>query len=183
MKKIVLTFGLISGAVLAGMMAATLPFIDRIGFQYGELIGYTTMVVAFMLVFFGIRSYRETVGNGYITFGRAFKVGILIVLIASVCYVISWQIIHFNFIPDFADKYSAYTIEKSRAAGAGPEEIASQTARMEWFKAILQNPFYSSLVTLLEPLPAGLIITLISALILRKRPKEVSQERDLVTNT
>jgi hypothetical protein len=183
MKKTILTFGLLSGAVLAGMMAATLPFMDRIGFQYGELIGYTTMVVAFMLVFFGIRSYRETVGNGYITFGRAFKVGILIVLIASVCYVISWQIIYFNFIPDFADKYSAYMIEKSRAAGAGPEEIASQTAKMEWFKVILQNPFYSSLVVLLEPLPAGLIITLISALILRKRPEEASQERDLVTNT
>jgi hypothetical protein len=58
MKKTVLTFGLISGAIMALMMFATLPFIDRIGLDKGAIIGYTTMVLSFLLVFFGIRSYR-----------------------------------------------------------------------------------------------------------------------------
>lgn len=173
MKRTVLKFGLISGLLFSVMMASTLPFIGRIGFQYGELIGYTTMVIAFLFVFFGIRSYRETVGNGYITFGRAFKVGILIALISSLCYVISWQIIYFNFIPDFADKYSQYMIEKSRAAGASPEQIAGEVAQMERFKAIMQNPLYNFLlVFFIEPFPVGLIITLISAAVLRKRRPE-----------
>lgn len=184
MKKIILTFGLISGAIFSVMMASTLPFIDRIGFQYGELIGYTTMVVAFLFVFFGIRSYRETVGNGYITFGKAFKVGILIVIVSSVCYCISWQILYFNFMPDFVDKYSAYEIEKSRAAGATPEEIAGKVAQMQQFKVLFDNPFYNFLITFfIEPFPVGLLITLISAAILRKRPKEIPQESDLVPNT
>jgi Protein of unknown function (DUF4199) len=69
MKKTVLTFGLIGGAILAAMMFATLPFMDKIGFDRGEIIGYTTMILAFLLVFFGIRSYRENVGGGQITFG------------------------------------------------------------------------------------------------------------------
>ena len=181
MKKIVLTFGLISGGILVAMMVATLPFIDQIGFENGEIIGYTTLVAAFLFVFFGIRSYRETVGNGYITFGRAFKVGILITVISSLCYVISWQIIYFNFIPDFVDKYSQYMVEKSRAAGASPEQIAGEVAQMERFKVIFQNPFYNFLITFfVEPFPIGLIITLISAFILRKRPKEIPQETELV---
>ena len=33
MKKTVLTFGLLSGGVSAAMMFATVPFIDRIGFE------------------------------------------------------------------------------------------------------------------------------------------------------
>ena len=130
MKKTVLKFGLISGAVLAAMMFATLPFIDRIGFDNGVIVGYTTMVVAFLFIFFGIRSYRETVGNGYITFGRAFTVGILITVISCLCYVIAWQILYFNFMPDFLEKYTQYLVEKSRASGSSPEEIAKQVADM-----------------------------------------------------
>ena len=76
-------------------------------FRKRRIIGYTTLVVAFVFVFFGIRSYRENVGNGYITFGRAFKVGILITLIACLCYVISWQIVYYGFVPDFGEKYTS----------------------------------------------------------------------------
>ena len=93
MKKTVLTFGLIGGVIIAAMMFATLPFIDKIGFDKGVIVGYTTMVLAFMLVFFGIRSYRENVSDGRITFGRAFAVGILITLVICLFYVIAWEII------------------------------------------------------------------------------------------
>jgi Protein of unknown function (DUF4199) len=184
MKKIVLTFGLISGAVFVAMMVTTMPFMDRIGFEKGHLIGYTTMVVAFLFVFFGIRSYRENVGNGYITFGRAFKVGILITLISCLCYTISWEIIYFNFVPDFVDKYSQYLVEKSRAAGASPEQIANEVAQMKRFQAFYQNPFYNFLITFfVEPFPVGLVLTVISALILRKRPKEVQQAAELASSS
>src|SRR5712692_275177 len=118
MKKTVLTFGLIGGAIMAAMMFATLPFVDKIGFDKGEIIGFTTMILAFMLVFFGIRSYRENVGQGHITFGRAFAVGILITLITCVCYVVAWEILFFKFMPDFVDKYASHVIEKARASGA-----------------------------------------------------------------
>ena len=183
MKKTVLKFGLISGAVLAAMMFATLPFIDRIGFDNGVIVGYTTMVVAFLFIFFGIRSYRETVGNGYITFGRAFTVGILITVISCLCYVIAWQILYFNFMPDFLEKYTQYLVEKSRASGSTPEEIAKQVADMEQFKVLYQNPFYNAVITFfIEPFPIGLIITLISALILRKRPDEVAHNTELASN-
>jgi len=82
MKKIVLIFGLISGAIAALMMFVTIPLMGRIPFEYLTVLGYTTFVVCFLMVFFGIRSYRDNVAGGTITFGRAFKVGILITLLS-----------------------------------------------------------------------------------------------------
>ena len=171
MKKIVLTFGIISGVIASVLMVATIPFMDRIGFDYGLMIGYSTMVVAFLLVFFGIRSYRENVGGGQISFGRAFSVGILIVLVSSILYVITWEILYFNFLPDFVDKYGNYLIEKSRASGASAEEIAAQTKQMNDMKVVYNNPLYNAAFTLLEPLPVGLVMTLISAALLRRKGK------------
>ncbi|HKP82603.1 MAG TPA: DUF4199 domain-containing protein [Pyrinomonadaceae bacterium] len=172
MKRIVLTFGLISGVLLSGMMIAMMPFIDQIGMDHGMVIGYTTMVLAFLLVFFGIRSYRETVGDGRISFGRALAVGFLIMGIASVCYVVTWEIVYFNFLHDFGDKYAAYVIEKARAAGASADEIARQTEEMNKFKVMYDNPLYNAAFTFLEPLPVGVPMTLISAAILRKRRRK-----------
>jgi len=171
MKKTVLTFGLIGGAVMAVMMFATLPFVDRIGFDKGFIIGYTTMILAFMMVFFGIRSYRENIGQGHISFGRAFAVGILITLIACVCYVVAWEILYFNFMPDFLDKYSAYVIEKARASGASQQAIDAQVQQMKSFKAMYANPLINAAMTFTEPFPVGLLVTLISAAILRKKMK------------
>ena len=169
MKKIVLTFGLISGAVMAVMMYGTLPFSEKIGFDRALIVGYTTIILGFMLVFFGIRSYRENVNDGYITFGRAFAVGILITLIACVCYVVAWQILYFNFMPDHLDKYISYSIEKARAAGATPQELDAQVKEMESFKAMYNgNLLINFAFTFLEPFPVGLVVTLISSLILRK---------------
>ena len=171
MRKIVLTFGLISGAVLSLLMLATVSFADRIGFDRGVIVGYTTMVLAFLLVFFGIRSYRENVGGGQISFGKALTVGLLIMLIACVMYVVTWAFEYRTFFPDFMDKYAAHVIEKARAEGAAPEELTRQTEELKSFKEMYGNPFYFVAFTILEPLPVGLVMTLISAAILRKRHK------------
>src|SRR5262245_26778266 len=123
MKKTVLTFGLISGAIAALVMFGTMPFVGDVPFEYLTVLGYPIFVICFLMVFFGIRSYRENVGGGTITFGRAFTVGILITLISCVIYAISWDFIYRNFFPDFLEKYGNYMVEKQRAAGATPEQL------------------------------------------------------------
>jgi len=169
MKKIVITFGLISAALMSLFMFTMMAFIDKIGMDKGVIFGYASMILAFMLVFFGIRSYRDNVNGGSITFGRAFAVGILITLISSICYVIAWEIVYFNFMPDFLDKYAAYMVEKARAAGATPEAIQKQVEEMQQFKKLYANPFINFLFSFTEPFPVGLVITLISSLILRTK--------------
>jgi hypothetical protein len=169
MKRIVLVFGLISGALMAVFMFATMPFLDKIGFDRAYFVGYTGMVLAFILIFFGIRSYRENVGGGAITFGRAFAVGILIAVISSICYVIAWEILYHTLMPDFFEKFSAHVIEKARASGATPEAIQAKVQEMEQAKRLYSNPVLHFVFTFLEPFPVGLIITVISAAILRKK--------------
>lgn len=169
MKKTVLTFGLLSGAVSVVLMFAMIPFVDRIGFDRAEKLGYTSLVVAFLFVFFGIRSYRENVSGGQISFGKAFTVGLLITLISAVFYVGAWEIASSVFFPDFMEKYANHMVEKVRASGASPEEVARQIEQMNRFKALYANPIGKALMTFLEPLPVGLVMTLISAALLRKR--------------
>src|SRR5437660_12824211 len=134
MKKTVLTFGLISGAIMAAMMFGTMLFIRNIGFDKAEIVGYTGMVLAFLLVFFGIRSYRDNIGGGTISFGRAFAVGALIALITSVCYVVNWEIMYFTFMPNFVNDYSNYMVEKLRAAGAAQTAIDAKLQEMKQLK-------------------------------------------------
>src|SRR2546422_4631714 len=123
MKKTVLTFGLISGAISSLLMVATLPFLHKIGFNKGLVIGYTAIVLSFLLVFFGIRSYRDNAGNGQITFKKAFAVGISITLISCIFYVVTWEILYFNFLPDFMDNYGTATIKKLKPSGASPAAV------------------------------------------------------------
>lgn len=167
MRKTVVVFGLLSGAVASAMMLLTVPFMDSLG-GHGELIGYTTIVASFLLVYFGIRSYRDRVAGGSLTFGRAFAVGILITLISCACYVATWEFIYFRLRPDFVDKYVALVIERAQASGASPQEIEAKTKQLEQFKTQYQNPLFNVGMTFMEPFPVGLLVTLISAGILRR---------------
>src|SRR5712664_1164544 len=171
MKKTVLVFGLISGAISSLMMVATVPFVDRIGFDKGVFVGYTAIVLSFLLVYFGIRSYRDNVGNGQITFGKALAVGLGITVISCIFYVVTWEILYFNFLPDFMDKYNAYMIEKLKASGAGPAAIQAQIEQVKKYKEIEDNPLLNAAMTFIEPFPIGLAITLISAAVLRRKPQ------------
>jgi len=174
MKRTIIIFGLISGAISSAMMFLTLPLINRgtINHDNGYAIGYTSIFLSFLLVFFGIRSYRESVG-GSISFGRAFAVGIGITLISCVFYVASWEILYYNFMPDFVDKYTAHTIAKMRDSGASDAAILAKKKQMDEMKAWYDNPLMNAAVTFLEPFPVGLIVTLVSAGILRKRKAPV----------
>src|SRR6185369_10882738 len=148
-------------------MFATLPFTDSPWLQaHSMVVGYTTMVLSFMLVFFGIRSYRENIGGGTITFGRAFAVGILIALISSVSYVVAWEIMYFG-IPSFGERFMTMCVAHVKNSGASPEVIQMQLNQLKY----LDNPLINAAMTFVEPFPVGLILTLVSAAILRKKPQ------------
>ena len=168
MRKTVLTFGLICGAVLSVMMAVTVPFADRIGFEASAVVGYTTMVLAFLLIYFGVRSYRDNVAGGRVGFGRAFAVGALIVAVASICYVATWQVVYHQFVPDFAEQYAAHAVEKERASGASEAVVAAKRAQMDQFVEAYKNPLVNIAYTFLEPLPVGLLIALVSAAVVSR---------------
>lgn len=169
MKKHVLTFGLLSGALSATLMTANMLMLDDIGFDRGLYVGYTVIVISFLFVYFGVRSYRDNVLGGRISFARGFQAGILITLISCICYVGAWMVTHPRLFPDFADKYAAYMVEDKRASGASQAEIDQVMKDAENAKRMLANPLINAAVTFTEPFPVGLLVTLIAAAVLRTK--------------
>ena len=169
MKKTVLTFGIISGLISAVTMLATIPFMHKISGDKGLIIGYTTMVLAGLLVFFGIRSYRENVSGGKLTFARGFAVGIMISVLSNCFYVGTWEIAYFKFMPDFAEKYAAQMVKHAKASGASQHKIDETTRQAQQFARNYHNPVYNVGMTFLEVFPVFLLITLLSAAILRRK--------------
>jgi hypothetical protein len=171
MRKIVLTYGLIAGAILAATFLIALPFHDAIGFDRGMILGYTSMVLAFLLIFFGVRSYRDNVAGGRVGFGRALAVGVLIGVVASSIYVLTWEVYYFGTKSDYIEKYQEHMVEKARQAGESPEAIAAKQAEMAKFAEMYQNPLINSALTFMEPLPVALVVALVSAGVLSRRRK------------
>src|SRR5215212_7350777 len=171
MKKTVWKFGLMSGAVVSALMAATIPFQDETGFDHSLVVGYAIMVLSFLLIYFGVRSYRDNVGRGTVGFRRALVVGSLIGVVASLCYVATWEVMYFKFMPDFMTKYGAHELEKARAGGASEATLAQKKVELDKFEKMYHNPAINAAFTILEPLPVALVVALVSAGVLSRRKR------------
>lgn len=170
MKRTVWTFGLIAGGIMALMMVLTMPFQEKIGTGNALVVGYTSMILAFLMVYFGIRAYRDNELAGVIRFGRAFKVGILIALIASTCYVGTWEVLYHTAYKGFEVTYAQSATDQARKAGKSDAEIQKLQASMASFVANYPSPFYRIPMTYLEVLPVGLVMVLVcSGILSRKR--------------
>jgi Protein of unknown function (DUF4199) len=179
MRKIIGTFGLISGAISSLMMIVLVTFGDRIGFDRGAIIGNTSIVLSFLMVFFGIRTYRDNIGNGQITFLKAFAVGLSITLISCIFYVLTWEVIYYNFIPGFWDAYGAHLVQKLTASGASPAAVQAKLQQVRRYKELYKNPLINAAMTFIDPFPIGLVMTLISALALRRKPQSQPEQSPL----
>lgn len=170
MKKVVLVYG-----VLAGVALIILSIILQMSLgEHSMVTGYVTMVLSLLMVFFGIKSYRDQHNGGVVSFGRAFQVGLFITLIASVFYVVGWEIYSSLYMPNFMDDYAANTISEMKASGASAKEIADSMAEMEMWKEYYRNPAIRYIMVFLEIFPVGLLVTLISAAILKRKTSNVS---------
>jgi hypothetical protein len=169
MKKIVLICGLIAGGIAAGtlLVSALVRGADKM-VENGMIYGYGSMILAFSLIFVGIKNFRDKYNQGMISFGKAFRIGLLISLIASSMYVLAWMI-YSHYHPEFMEIYTNATIDQLRVSGAAQAEIDKKAAEMaswgEWYK----NPILKALITYMEILPVGILISVIAALILKKK--------------
>jgi hypothetical protein len=173
MKKNVLVFGLISGLIISVLMVLFMAINDHSNYDLGMVLGYSSMILAFSFVFVGVKNYRDKYNDGVIKFGKAFKVGILIALISSTFYVLTWLVEYYFFMPDFMDQFAASTLKGMQSSGASQAEINQMIAQMADYKEMYKNPVFVILLTYMEVLPVALLFTLASALILKKKPAAV----------
>lgn len=172
MKKIVIVCGLIGGLILGIVLLVSVGLCyNKDDFSGNMVLGYASMVLAFSLIFVGVKNYRDKYNGGIISFGKAFKIGLFISLITSTIYVVVWLFDYYLFIPDFMDKYAAHVLRECKATGATAAELQEKTAEMAQYKEMYKSPVGVILFTYLEVLPIGLLVSLISALILKKKAR------------
>lgn len=168
MKKTVLLYGLLAGVI------SSIGFFfmgSNMDFDKGMIYGFSSMIIAFSLIFVAIKTYRDKHNGGVITFGKAFQIGFVIVLIASTVYVFAWLYSLNYLFPDFPEKYSSYCIAQLRAKGATAADVTAKINEMNDFKESYKNPVMVILYTYMEILPLGIIVALITAAFLRKKTK------------
>jgi len=174
MRKVTLTFGLLAGVIVSVFMVIIMGLCENgtINFDNSDVIGYGSMVIALSMIFFGIKSYRDNYQNGAIKFGKGLQVGMLITFVASLLYAAAGET-YYQINPDtqaaLMDKYADHHINKMKENGASPAEIDHKVIEMADLKEMHKNPLIRFGMTLAIILPVGIIITLISAAVLRRK--------------
>jgi hypothetical protein len=168
-----MTYGLIAGAVIAVLMVVNFSVANPESgdFAMAYVLGYATIIISLSMIFFATKSYRDNYAGGVITFGQGFLVGLYISIIASILYVIIWKVYSSIAMPDFWDQYAKHSLDALTKSGASQAKIAEEMKQMEYYKNM--PPIVEWGMTFLEIFPVGLIISAISALILRRKPEVV----------
>ena len=175
MKKDVWKYGLLSGLALAIPMGITVPFEHHIGARWGMVVGYTIMVLSFLIIFVGVKHYRDTERGGVISFGRALSAGVLMMLISCVCYVAMWEALVATVEKNFAHDYTVAMVKRAQESGLQGAALDAKIAAARQFEVMYSNPIYRMSMTLLEPLPVDLVMALVTAGILRRRREDGAQ--------
>jgi hypothetical protein len=170
MSRYIALYGFIAGLIVGTPMIyfmSRLPSDPLQSPEAGLLYGYLTMLVALTAVFLGVKRYRDKVLGGAIKFMPALLLGLGISTVASILYAVAWEISLALTGFDFASSYGKSLIEAARAKGASAAELQKVMADAAAFKRSYANPFYRFPVTFLEMFPVGVLISVISAALLR----------------
>lgn len=163
MKNIILKNGIYGSIIVSIVMLGMTYFMktnpDK---EPNAIIGFGSMLLAFIFVVKGIKEHRDF-NNGILSFGKAITTGLAISLFISIIYVIVWLIVYYNFFPSFMDQYGEMVLKNTK-----PENLAAKTAEINQMKEWYKNPIMVILLTLMEILPIGIVVSLIGALILKK---------------
>ncbi len=170
MIRTILVFGAIAGLIVAAPMFGTFLFhIVPPKLGHSLLFGYLVMLLALSLIFVGVKRFRDQSLGGVIRFLPALLVGLGVSAVAGFFYVAAWELIQAATHNDFANSYAAAMVESAHAKGASPAELQRVTAQAQAFKTQYADPLYRLPMTFAEIFPVGVLISLISAGLLRNR--------------
>jgi amino acid transporter len=169
MKRIVLIYGLIAGAITASLMILTMIFLDKNpDFESAEIIGFLGMLIALSMIFVAVFQHRK-IQEGKITFGKAFMTGLYVTLIAGFIYSLTWEIYYTNFANDFMEVYAQNSLQKLRESGASEADIELEAQQSAIMMGYYKNPFFRFGMTLMEIVPIGIVLSIIAGLIFKRK--------------
>jgi len=168
MKHIVIKYGIY--AMLSGFLLFGLPFFFGMGIEneYNQFLGYSSIVLSLLFIFFGVKHYRDKVNNGNVSFGQAIKIGILIALFSAVGVAIFDYIYTTQINPDFSTDYVEYSIKKMEAT-LSAEEASIKGAELKQQMEDYGGSGFMAALMFVTVVVIGFIISLISGLILQRK--------------
>ena len=161
-----IVYGLAAGGVAVAAIVASIAF-DLPDHFHSEWFGYLVMLVALSLIFVGVKRYRDNECGGVVGFGRAFSVGLGIAVVAGLVYVAGWEAYVALSGEDYMADYTAKVLRELRAEGATAATIAAKASELRDLTELLRNPLYRLPMVFAEIFPVGLLVSLISAAVLR----------------
>lgn len=168
MLRRILSYGFVAGLIVGlPMLVMAVSLKGHPPLAYGMVIGYSTMLVALSTVFIAIKRHRDNELGGVIRFWPAFGIGLAITLVASVFYVLAWEATVAITHMDFASDYAAAVIREQKAKGVSADALAKTVAEMDQFKVQYANPLFRLPMTFIEIFPIGVLVSLVSAGLLR----------------
>ena len=168
MLRTIALYGLIGGLIVAVPMFSILVLNEDSHSSTSSMItGYALMILGLSMVFIGVKSYRDKVRGGVIKFLPAFLLGLGISFAASLIYVIGWEFVLYLTNYTFAADYAASTIAAAEAKGLPPAELEALRTQYAEFERMYANPLMRMPMTFIEIFPVGLIVSIITAALLR----------------
>jgi hypothetical protein len=170
--KTTLIYGTIAGLItaLAWLVGELVqPSGEEKNMVIGMIIGYAAMLLGFTMIFIGIKSYRDKVLGGIITYGNALLLGLSITMVSSIIYVAGWMFYMPRYAPDYMDIYVATEIINVENSSISPDEKQQKITELETFLADYKKPHIIILYTLMEIVPVGALLSLIAAGVFRKK--------------
>lgn len=169
MINVIFLFGTMAGLIVIGAMIGV---IVASGGQpemqdHSLLLGYLIMLVALSMIFFGIKSYRDRELGGVIRFMPALMMGIGISVVAGIIYVLVWEVYMAATNHAYIGAYIEHYIAQQKAAGVTGAALDKLVSEMESFRVQYADPMFRLPMTFMEIFPVGLLVSLISAAVLR----------------
>lgn len=166
MARIIIIHGLVAGLIIiAGVIGAIVVSGDE---PHGNVwLGYLIMLLGMSAVFMGVKQHRDRHNGGVIKFLPALGVGLGIALFASLAYVVVWEVYLAATDYAFMDQYIAATLEARRAEGLSGQAYRDLEAQMREMAVAYQSPLFRLPMTFVEIFPVGLLVSIVSAVLLR----------------
>ena len=170
MKRTILICGIIGGLISVCWFIGSEQILSvNMSITTRLFLGYATMILGLSLIFVAVKNYRDNYNDGLIAFGKAFRIGLLITLIASTVYVVVWLIDFTWFVPDYFDKFKVQMLADMKAQGATSAQVKAKMVEFNSQAQMYKNPLFNALFTYMEIVPVGLVISVIAALILKRK--------------
>lgn len=160
MKNYVLKYGLIAGVVNITLgLTNWFTIAQYYGPTLSRAIGYLSIAVALMCVPLGIKYFRDHLNRGLISFNKAMSVGLGITLITSFITFL-YSMLFFVFAGDSFTEWN-----KRGLSAAELRELENQIAQTPDF---VFTAWFQGLILFVTVFMIGLIISLISALVMKR---------------